>query len=38
LVLTEFVLEDGTEVRLRDYGTAGEDGSGDLSWLRVRNI
>jgi DUF1680 family protein len=43
LVVMEFTAVDGTKVRLRDYGTASygtasEDGSPYVSWLKVRNI
>ena len=38
LLVMEFITVDGRKVRLRDYGTAGEDGSSYASWLEVRNI
>jgi uncharacterized protein len=38
LVMLECQTADGAEVQLRDYGTAGEDGSPYVSWLEVRNV
>jgi hypothetical protein len=38
LVVMEVTAADGKKVRLRDYGTAGEDGSSYASWLPVRNV
>ena len=38
LVVTEVTTVDGTKVRLRDYGTAFEDGLTYASWLTVRNV
>ena len=38
LVVMEVTAADGTKVRLRDYGTASEDGSTYASWLQVRNV
>jgi uncharacterized protein len=38
LVVLECQAADGTKVQLRDYGTAGEDGSPYVSWLEVRNV
>jgi DUF1680 family protein len=38
IVLVECTTADGTSAHLRDYGTAGEDGSAYASWLEVRNI
>ncbi len=37
-VLVEYTATDGSKVRLRDYGTAGEGGTPYLSWLNVRNV
>jgi hypothetical protein len=38
LVMMELTTVEGKKARLRDYGTAGEDGSPYASWLEVRNI
>ena len=38
LVLVEVAGPDGARLRLRDFGTAGEEGKEYLSWLNVRNI
>ena len=38
LVVMEFTTVEGAKVRLRDYGTAGEDGAPYASWMTVRNI
>jgi uncharacterized protein len=38
VVVMELPAIDGTKVRLRDYGTASEDGSPYVSWLEMRNI
>lgn len=37
-VLVECTAGDGSKLRLRDYGTAGEGGVPYLSWLPVQNI
>jgi len=37
-VSIEFTATDGSKMRLRDYGTAGEGGIPYLSWLNVRNV
>jgi uncharacterized protein len=38
VVALECLTVDGTKVRLRDYGTASEDGAPYFSWLEVRNL
>jgi hypothetical protein len=37
-VLLEVTAADGSKLRLRDYGTAGQDGTPYLSWLDVSNV
>ena len=37
-VMMDFTAVDGTQVRLRDFGTAGEGGISYISWLKVKNI
>ena len=37
-VSVEYSAIDGSKVRLRDYGTAGENGLPYVSWLNVRNV
>ncbi|MCW3097044.1 MAG: hypBA [Chthonomonadaceae bacterium] len=37
-VSVEYTTTDGSRLRLRDYGTAGENGTPYVSWLNVRNV
>jgi DUF1680 family protein len=37
-VCVEFTTTDGSRLRLRDYGSAGENGTPYVSWLNVRNV
>jgi DUF1680 family protein len=37
-VSIEYTTSDGSKIRLRDYGTAGEGGTSYVSWLNVHNV
>jgi hypothetical protein len=38
LLLIEFTDKEGKKVRLRDYGTAGQNGTFYCSWLDVQKV